>query len=209
MPWNQCFAGSQPENEKAHGGKNYGSGNLPRTIDPRLPRRENALYLHLDVKKESGQVASNLYPVYKLFLVNTSGQDCRFSNYASRLNLIQEAQDNAGHWRPIEHVPAEKDIQSVRYEIVLPNERMWMFTVPKYEGSLKTKLRFKLTRENQPPIYSEQFDGSVNPGQFKPAEQPSRQTGDPADAMKAVRVEGTPHATRRALWARAVSLLKR
>ena len=96
MPWSRCFAGSQPENEKAHGGKNYGSGNLPRTIDPRLPRRENALYLHLDVKKESGQVGSNLYPVYKLFLVNTSGQDCRFSNYASRLNLIQEAQDNAG-----------------------------------------------------------------------------------------------------------------
>ena len=53
MPWNQCFAGSQPENEKALGGKNNGSGNVPRTIDPRLPRRENALYVHLDVKKET------------------------------------------------------------------------------------------------------------------------------------------------------------
>ena len=84
MPWSRCFAGSEPENGvKARGGKNCGSGNLPRPIDPRLPRRENALYLHLDVKKETGQVASNLYPVYKLFLVNTSGQDCRFSNYAS------------------------------------------------------------------------------------------------------------------------------
>ena len=38
-----------------------------------------------------------------------------------------------------------------------------MFIVPKYQGSLTTKLRCKLIRENQPPVYSEEFEGSVNP----------------------------------------------
>lgn len=46
---------------------------------------------------------------------------------------------------------------------------MWTFTAPRYEGTAKTKLRFMLdlSRGNtRKYVYSEEFDGSVNPEQF-------------------------------------------
>ncbi len=42
----------------------------------------------------------------------------------------------------------------------------WAFSAPRYVGDRKTKLRFAFTVAEGKTIYSNEFEGSVNPEQF-------------------------------------------
>ena len=42
----------------------------------------------------------------------------------------------------------------------------WEFTAPRYSGSIESKLRFALRLDDGETIYSNEFDGSINPEQF-------------------------------------------
>lgn len=42
----------------------------------------------------------------------------------------------------------------------------WAFATPRYTGAVKTVLRFRLDRDKDKPLYSNEFDGSINPEQF-------------------------------------------
>ncbi|HEY5745431.1 MAG TPA: hypothetical protein VIU12_05095 [Chryseolinea sp.] len=90
-----------------------------------------------------------------------------------------QALNTEGEWLDIEYLPSSWCGNS--YHILKLNPGMcWTFTVPRYEGDFKTRLRMevryinpkrnpeKYTRraKDELVLYSPEFEGSINPGQF-------------------------------------------
>lgn len=102
----------------------------------------------------------------QLLLINQTSQKAEFAACNLRLGIYQEARDENGIWRPIEYLPRSWCGNSY-FNIGLEPGYFWQFPVPRYQGSLKTKLRFTLNLNDGSRIHSNEFDGSVNPQQFK------------------------------------------
>src|SRR5262245_38375971 len=152
-----CYpAGSKIEDKAAFGG--FGpSDNFPR------PRGDEPL-------GEEGKVAlvaSTDGEGLRLRLVNRTEQVVAFDACNSCLFLVQEAQTSTGEWRPVEKVPTSWCGNSYHRVFLEPDE-YWEVAAPRSRGSLKTKLRFRLeaTEHGAAPLYSNEFEGSVNLRQF-------------------------------------------
>ena len=115
-------------------------------------------------------------------LVNRTDKPVALAACNSRLFLVQEALDGDGNWRAIETRP-DSDCGNSFHRVFLGADQYWEFPAPRYAGWFKTRLRFRLEQEHihqQVPtaggaiIYSNEFEGSINPSQFaKPeAEEP-------------------------------------
>jgi len=104
-------------------------------------------------------------PGMRLVLVNQTSNLVAFAAIDSRLNIIQEAQDESGSWRALESLPSSWCGNSYHRVCLAPNY-FWEFAAPRYQGPFKTKLRFRMTLADGSQIYSNVFDGSVSPEQF-------------------------------------------
>ena len=155
-----CYAESKIVDPDAPGGFG-GSNNLSGPIGKDKPVRKGEYYL-IAQPKESGVFAQR-YKGTKLLLINATKEKVAFPAQDSRLYIIQEAKDENGEWRPIEYLPSSWCGNSYHQVFLEPN-KYWSFTAPRYGGSFKTKLRFKLEGDN--PIYSNEFEGSINKEQF-------------------------------------------
>ena len=154
-----CYAGSRND-DKALGG--YGpSDNTPKKITDNISGTAGKVNL-IAMPTESVAFAKE-YRGFRLLLVNRTGAEASFAASDSRLTIICEAQDDAGEWKPIEDLPSSFCGNS-HHNVFLPSGHYWEFTAPLYSGSHKTKLRFQL--KGKEPIYSNVFDGSINPAQF-------------------------------------------
>src|SRR5688500_11302216 len=101
-------------------------------------------------------------------LINTTGEPVSFSASDSRLYIIQEAIDRDGKWKPVEYLPSSWCGNSYHNIFLGPNE-YWDFAAPRLNGIQKTRLRFRLQASNRDKaafVYSNEFDGGVNPKQF-------------------------------------------
>lgn len=123
----------------------------------------------------------NSYNGFKILVVNNTKRDWEFEAQDSRISLKVQALDKDGQWKDIEYLPNSWCGNSY-HTLVLDANHYWTFTAPVYEGAVKTKLRAALTypdpadkpsiarkeeRERKEiTIYSNEFNGSVNPGQF-------------------------------------------
>ena len=154
-----CYAGSRADKE-AFGG--YGvSKNLPRKLGDRQLGTTDRIAL---VAALSEMVPfGGSHRGFRLFLVNSTKSEAAFAASDSRLAIVQEALDNHGSWRPIEYLPSSWCGNS-HHRVFLPARHYWEFSAPQYGGSYKAKLRFVLQGEQ--PIYSNEFEGSINPQQF-------------------------------------------
>jgi hypothetical protein len=102
----------------------------------------------------------------QVWLVNGSAKELAFEAQDSRLPMIHEAQDRAGIWRAIEHLP-ESWCGNSDHEVFLPAGKAWKFSVPIYTGSFATRLRLRLDTPAG-PLYSRAFAGRINPAQLDP-----------------------------------------
>jgi hypothetical protein len=112
-------------------------------------------------------------------IVNRSGERVAFSAIDSHLYLIQEAQNEKGDWQPIERMPhgtGPRDCAVGFHRVSLQPGQYWNVIAPRYGGTLKTKLRFRLDlgksdRDIPVPggtiVYSNEFEGAVNLQQFQ------------------------------------------
>ena len=122
-----------------------------------------------------------------VFVANTSGDTINFNAQDSRLYMKMQARDKDGAWRDIEYLPNSWCGNSYHH-VELPANHYWTFVAPIYEGIFYTKLRVALTYIDpkdlvKPPeqeglldwgyrdkrelvVYSNEFEGSINPGQF-------------------------------------------
>ncbi len=119
---------------------------------------------------------------FTLLLINATGERQGFSASDSRLRIVQEAKDREGAWRPIEYLPSSWCGNSYHTVFLEPGEH-WAFAAPRYAGPFETRLRFRLEQGgDHPPIYSQEFEGSIHETQFtdKEGHQPTN-VMDPYD----------------------------
>jgi hypothetical protein len=85
----------------------------------------------------------------------------------SCLFLVREAIDGEGRWREIESLP-ESFCGNSFHRVSLKPDQYWEFPARRYSGPIKTKIRFRLDRENGlPPVYSREFAGQIAAAQFE------------------------------------------
>jgi len=107
----------------------------------------------------------------KLYIANTTKDSLTLSAQDSRIYLIIQALDKDGEWKDIEYTPSSWCGNSY-HQVFLPPNCYWEFATPIYEGEFETQLRAKLSdiiikdQTESQTIYSNEFSGGVNPGQF-------------------------------------------
>lgn len=160
------YAGSRIEDKNALGG--FGpSENFPKAINSKLNLPQGKISLIALPDEET--VFAGKYKGIKLLLVNATGQKTQFSASDSRLNIVQEALDSDGKWKPVEYLPSSWCGNSYHTVFLGANE-YWEFTAARFTGKFKTKLRFRLderrSKNETTAIYSNEFEGGINKEQF-------------------------------------------
>ena len=113
-----------------------------------------------------------------IFVANPTNDTINFNAQDRRLYMKMQALDKNGEWRYIEYLPSSWCGNSYHTTYLSPG-RYWSFAAPVYQGSFETRLRVQLEvivgnathqmfehNKNTRLVYSNEFTGSVNPGQF-------------------------------------------
>ncbi len=107
----------------------------------------------------------------KLYVANTAVDTAFIEAQDSRIYLQIQARDEDGKWNDIDYLPSSWCGNSY-HSVFLPTNHYWEFTIPVFKGRFETKLRAKLYNikigqdHKSGVVYSNEFSGSVNPGQF-------------------------------------------
>ena len=170
------LAGSRIKDHQAWGG--FGpSTNYPRPLEDKAAIGEpGTLSVMVDPQEP---VRNGSYLGLRLRIVNRSQQQVALSAIDSHLYIVQEAQNEKGEWTAIEvkaRGTGPPDCVNGPHRVFLDPGEYWSFVAPRYTGPFKTKLRFRLDMgkgQGRSPkdggviVYSDWFDGSVNPEQFR------------------------------------------
>ena len=141
------------------------SSNFPKKITTKKFRK-NTLGVTIDVTKK--KPFKDIYEGYAIYITNTKRKPVEFPIQDSKLYMNLQAKDLEGNWKDIQ-VPMKYHRLRNHDKVVLKPNEYWQFVIPKYEGSIETKLRLKLylkIGEREKVIFSNEIKGSVNPGQF-------------------------------------------
>ncbi|TWW00830.1 WG repeat-containing protein [Chitinophaga pinensis] len=104
---------------------------------------------------------------YRTILANRSGQAITFNTYDHGLLMRMQAKTNTGDWRDIEDIA--RGCGNGFSDMTLRSGHYLHLTSPAYSGAIKTKLRLRFTYVSygrSHTIFSNEFDGSINPGQL-------------------------------------------
>jgi len=156
MNKNYCYASSAIEVDNATGPRS--TINPPKIIDNKIAE---GLFLVVD---NSNRLHNNKI-AKRVCFYNNSEDTILFTGQDGRLNIIREAKNKKGDWKPIEFLPFAHCGNSF-HEVYIKHNQYWEFIVPTYHGDLKTKLRFKATLADGTIVYSDPYNGSINENQF-------------------------------------------
>lgn len=134
-----------------------GSGHLSLMAPPPHPKMVDRVKWFLQPYR--GKVAS--HPV---FIFNKSDNVLPIA-YSRHLNLILQALDSTGLWKPIQQSYVSKQDKEVLFSQLLP-QNIAIASCPLFEGNYDTQLRLCFNK-NSSPIYSNTFRGSINYSQFE------------------------------------------
>ncbi len=167
------YAYSMP-NKKDIGG--FGrSNNYPEKISK--PNNFQSKTLSVVVRPEVTNNTHESYNAIKVHIVNATRDKIEFNAQDSRLYMTVQALNSKGEWKDIEYLPSSWCGNSY-HTLTLEPKHFWTFLTPIYEGDFKTKLRIKLQyidpsgkpdkngEKKENTIYSNEYEGSINPGQF-------------------------------------------
>lgn len=171
------YAGTDTEDRSAPGG--YGSSsNSPQKIGNRIQGEKGKFSMYIDASQSS--VFWEKYSGYKLYVVNQSGKRVKVRAQDSRIPVVAEVLVGS-EWKAIEYLPSSWCGNSY-HNVSINNNKYWEFNIPKYTGSEKTKLRYRLQINAEQTIYSNEIDVSYNPEQLT-VKRPYRPSGlmDPYD----------------------------
>jgi hypothetical protein len=108
---------------------------------------------------------------FETYIANNTNSDIAFNWKDNVGHMVLQAKDGNGEWRNIEN-QGNSFCGNTLFASKLEAGMYWTVEIPIYTGSIKTKLRAKLTylspndRNETLTIYSNSFDGSINPAQF-------------------------------------------
>jgi len=168
------YAYSLP-NTKEEGGGWGKSKNIPMAIPKKNNFPPNALsvMVHPEIK----DTIFKSYNGITVYIANTSLDTIDFSAQDSRLYMKVQALNSKGEWKDIEYLPSSWCGNSYHTLALAPNH-FWTFLTPVYAGDSKTKLRVALNYidptdksekdrgKKDITLYSNEYEGSINPGQF-------------------------------------------
>jgi hypothetical protein len=156
-----CYAYSSEKYSKTSNGEAH-SLNLAHRTDSSFSK--DSIYLYLNFNELT--TYSKGYLGHKLYLVNNSNKPVNFSGQDSRLNIVAEAMDKSGNWRPISYLPSSWCGNSY-HSITLGGNEYWEFKIPVFTGNYKTKLRYVLSGEKDiPSLVSNEIEVLINKNQF-------------------------------------------
>lgn len=142
------------------------SKNVTRYRDPSFPAdRISLVALTASVTTVDGHRG------FMVVLANHTRETARFESQDSRLNIVREAVDVDGKWKPIEYLPHSWCGNSY-YSVELPAGYSWSFAAPQYGGSFRTRMRFVL-KQNGLTLISNEFEGTMRRGQFTREQGPA------------------------------------
>lgn len=162
------YASSKYKKELAGFGGWGGSDNQSKPMTSQTNQSSKQLQIFVDQNKKSKWEG---YKGVKLYVANASTDTLFFDAQDSRLYLKIQAQNRSGEWKDIEYLPSSWCGNSYHTLFLAPKES-WEFTTPIYHGEFKTKFRaqllYKKTKDQEKDdiIYSNEFEGYINPGQF-------------------------------------------
>ena len=139
-----------------------GSSNIPKKMNEASDFKDNAFYLKIDTSKKT--VFAEDINGYTMYVVNTSDSIVKLDAQDSRLYIWAEAFIDK-RWQAIEYLPSSWCGNSY-HTIFLNNGEYWEFEIPKYDGKIKTKLRYVLAIGNGEYIYSNSIQASINKKQL-------------------------------------------
>ncbi|MBK8724334.1 MAG: hypothetical protein IPL95_19435 [Saprospiraceae bacterium] len=143
------------------------STNIPKLINQTNLNLKNELVLLVENTKIDTFVKK--YFGYNVYLYNNTDSIIKFDVIDHLLYMRIQALDFNNEWKYITNTIGSKCGLSYFEEYLEPGY-YWQFKIPKYEGTFKTKLRLELTnkinKEEKYVLYSNEFDGNINIGQF-------------------------------------------
>lgn len=120
--------------------------------------------ISLLIDSVSRDTFKNLYYAMRARVVNESKWDLELKVNSS-YPIYVEALDTDGEWKALTGYYDNEFICGNGFtDERLPVGQNWSFILPVYEGAYKTKMRVRFGDEE--PVYSREFEGSINPGQF-------------------------------------------
>jgi hypothetical protein len=152
------IAGSPKEDKSALGGFAT-SKNLPKRLDRAV--REGQISL-VALPAETAAFGKN--QGFVVILANNTDSTFKFEAQDSRINVVREALDSDGRWKPIEYLPSSWCGNSY-HNVYLPSRHYWSFSAPQYTGTFSTRMRFVL-KDEMLRLVSNEFAGTINPEQF-------------------------------------------
>jgi len=156
-----CYAYSNTEERNGWGI----SDNYPKKIgSKKFPKKQLSLFIN---QSDKATFEGN-FKGCKLYLANTSDKKITLNASDSRLNILLQAMDSNGKWQYIEYAPSSWCGNSY-HNLYLETGEYWDFTIPEYEGCVKTKIRAVLAYsegKKETFVYSNTIVGSINPAQF-------------------------------------------
>ena len=173
MNWGYFRACSMPNKKECEDYEN--AENIPVKISS--ANNFNPKSLSVSVHPELNDTIFSAYKAITVFVANTSKKEIEFYAQDNRLYMKVQALNSKGEWKDIEYLPSSWCGNSY-HSLSLDPKYCWKFMTPAYEGDIKTKLRIELTyidpadkskkRWNKKvlTIYSNEYEGSINPGQF-------------------------------------------
>lgn len=168
-----CLAASKIKDTKAPGGFAK-LGNIPKPIET-MKVEQDTVYLQANPAEST--TYDRQFKGMKLRLINTTKEQIAFRAQDSRLSIVQEALDEKGKWRPIEYLTSSWCGNSYHSVFLEPNQ-YWEFSVPRYSGAFKTKLRFRMDEKDK--VYlSNEFGGSINKEQYTAPKEQFKQVPKP------------------------------
>lgn len=156
------------------------SDNMPRKNSTEDPPIGKSLLLIVDPQHPVPfQAYPGAYPFQglRLRLINPTGQEVAIPAMDSLIPLICEALDETNTWKPIEY-QGRSDCGNSYHTVFLPAGHEWVLAAPVYAGSIKTRLRYVLQIPNGQKVYSNEYEATIERGQWQKAPQTVRhQTG--------------------------------
>lgn len=100
-----------------------------------------------------------------VFVQNNTTEIIWLSHQDGQIYILQEAMDKNGLWKPIEYWESSDCGNSYGAIKMGPNGIIETKST-QYHGSFKTKIRFKLSTDENLFYYSNTLDGSINPNKL-------------------------------------------